>query len=221
MNIFQKIVSFLLSPLIAVGLVGTPAFKVVNVQPNANPDVQTKSFGASNFNPAQLQPFSLAGGGVAIGATTITLTSFNDINGTQLTMSVFGSKGYMTIEPSNKSREEQISFTGVSGNTLTGVKSVSFTYPYTETSGVSKSHPGGSVVVASNTSGFYSQFAILGNTSTWTGIQTFASSAIPQLASDTTNAQVSASPYNLVNYSTLASTSFAGSVPANTSPVAQ
>lgn len=172
----MNIKAFFTAILISFGLINpVPTFKYVEVKQN-QPQITLGS-----FNPVQLQPFSLAGGGVAIGATTMTLTTFNDINGVALTMASFGSKGYMTIEPSNKTKEEQISFTGVSGTTLTGVKSVGFAFPYTETSGFSKSHAGGAVVVASNTSGFYSQFAILGNTSTISGVWTFGSSTMPQL----------------------------------------
>jgi hypothetical protein len=66
------------------------------------------------------------------------------------------------MEPGNGSQEEQISFTGVTQNsngtaTLTGVKSVLFTSPYTETSGITKTHAGSTTVILSNDAGFYGQ----------------------------------------------------------------
>ena len=112
-------------------------------------------------NAVQAQPFALAGSGAIAGATSIILQSFKQIDGeTNLTMSDFGTTGYGTIEPGNGTQEEQISFTGVSQNsngtaTLTGVKTVLFTTPYTETSGLAKTHPGSTTFVISNDAGFY------------------------------------------------------------------
>jgi hypothetical protein len=109
---------------------------------------------------AQLQSTTLAGAGAAIGATSIILTSFKSIDGVNLSMTDFGSIGYATLEPNNGEYEEQISFTGITQNgngtaTLTGVKHVLFITPYTETSGLTKSHAGGTKFVISNTSKFY------------------------------------------------------------------
>ncbi len=110
--------------------------------------------------PAQLQNFTLAGSGVSIGATSLTLSSFRTIDGVDLVIADFGGLGYMTLEPGSRDREEQISFTGITQNTngtatLTGIKTVLFTTPFTETSGILKSHPGGVITVVTNTSGFY------------------------------------------------------------------
>lgn len=110
--------------------------------------------------PVQADSFSLAGAGAIIGDTSIVLKSFLDINGVQLTMPSFGTVGYLTMEPGNGTQEEQISFTGITANangttTLTGISSVLFITPYTKTSGLSKTHPGSTEVVISNTSGFY------------------------------------------------------------------
>lgn len=118
---------------------------------------------ADNLKYAQLQPFNLAGSGISIGATTITLTSFLSIDGVPLTMANFGTIGFGTLEPNSFQNEEQISFTGITQNlngsaTLTGVKHVEFLDPYTETAGVTKSHAGGVAFVISNTSGFYNTF---------------------------------------------------------------
>lgn len=112
--------------------------------------------------PVQAQTFYLAGSGAIIGATSIVLKSFQTIDGADLLTADFGSAGYLTIDAGNSTLEEQISFTGVVQNangtaTLTGVKSVLFTTPWTETSGLVKTHAGSAPVVISNTSGFYAQ----------------------------------------------------------------
>ena len=112
---------------------------------------------------AQLQLQTLAGSGVTIGDLSIILTNFHDIDGNLVTMTAFGTKGYGTLEPGSSDREEQISFTGITQNangtaTLTGVANVDFLYPYAETAGTDKSHPGGVTFVISNTSGFYDSF---------------------------------------------------------------
>jgi len=127
--------------------------------------------------PIQTQPFSLAGSGAAIGATSIIIKSLKGIDGALLAMADLGTKGYMTLEPNNGSQEEQISFTGITQNadgtaTITGVSSVDFKSPYTETSGVLTSHPGGSVAVLSNTSAFYSGYTNAANDVDITGIWT-------------------------------------------------
>lgn len=133
--------------------------------------------------PVQNQPTSLAGAGNSIGDTTLILSSFLAIDGTTpLTMAMFGSKGFATLEPGNGTNEEQMSFTGITQNangtaTLTGISTVLFISPYTETSGLTKTHPGGSQFVISNTSGFYNQFAILSDAETITGLWTFPNGA--------------------------------------------
>lgn len=133
-----------------------------------------------NFRFAQLQPFTLAGAGAIIGATTVILSSMTDIDGVALSMATdFGTIGYGTLEPGTGTQEEQISFTGLTNNangttTLTGVKTVDFQYPYTETSGLAKTHAGGTQFVISNTSGYYNQFPIKQNDETITGQWTFS-----------------------------------------------
>lgn len=131
---------------------------------------------------AQLQPFTLAGSGAVVGATTIFLTAFNSIDGVPLAMTDFGDKGFITLEPGSLDFEEQISFTGVTQNangtaTLTGVKNVLFLSPYTETSGLSKAHGGGVTAVVSNTSGFYNEFVSRANNEVITGLWQFPSGA--------------------------------------------
>jgi len=134
---------------------------------------------ADNFKFAQLQPFSLAGSGAVIGATSITLKSMTDIDGNALSMSgTFGTIGFGTLEPGNGTLEEQISFTGLTNNangtvTLTGVSSVTFTSPYTKTSGLLKTHAGSTTFVISNTSGFYDELTSKDDDETINGLWTF------------------------------------------------
>lgn len=121
--------------------------------------------------PAQTQPFTLNGAGQVIGDTTVTLASMKDIDGNLFTMASLGTIGYATIEPNSGTAEEQISFTGITQNangtaTLTGVKTVGFLTPFTETSGLAKTHAGGVKLVLSNTSGFYNKFANTQNSET-------------------------------------------------------
>lgn len=132
----------------------------------------------------QAQPFTLFGAGASLGDTSVTLSSFNGIDGTALAMGDFGTKGFLTLEPGSSSQEEQISFTGITTNsngtvTLTGVKTVLFVNPYTETSGLAKSHAGATRVVISNTAGFYGGIATKSNDETITGTWTYTSTAIP------------------------------------------
>lgn len=122
----------------------------------------------------QAQDFFLAGSGASIGDTTITLKSFETIQGDPITTSDIGATGYMTLEPGNGTQEESISFTGVTQNangtaTLTGVKTVLTVYPYTETSGLAITHPGSSLAILTNTAGFYNQFPARDNAETITG----------------------------------------------------
>lgn len=141
---------------------------------------------ATNQKFAQLQATTLSGAGSSVGDITLGLTSFKDIDGNVLSMSSFGSKGWGTLEPNNSSQEEQFSFTGITQNsdgtaTLTGVKNVTFLYPYTETSGVLKSHPGGSKMIISNTSAFYATLASTADDETISGVWTFTNPAVPRM----------------------------------------
>jgi hypothetical protein len=157
---------------------------------------------ADNFLFVQAQPTTLYGAGATAADTTLKLTSFVQIDGsTTLTMSNFGSKGFGTIEPNNGTQEEQISFTGITQNadgsaTLTGVSTVLFISPYTETSGLAKSHPGGVTFVISNTAGFYNQLTSKEDDETINGLWTF--SQFPQKSGSTTptaNAELASKAY--------------------------
>ncbi len=134
------------------------------------------------FRFAQLQPYTLAGAGAVIGDTTITLKSMTDIDGNALSMSgTFGDIGFGTLQPGNGTLEEQIAFTGLTNNsngtvTLTGVKSVAFVYPYTQTTGLLKTHAGSAPFIISNTSGFYDKLTSKSDDETITGHWTFTTS---------------------------------------------
>ena len=130
--------------------------------------------------PVQTQNFSLSGSGSSIGDTVLNLKSFKDILGVVLTMANFGTIGYGTLEPGNGTQEEQISFSGVTQNSdgtaqLTGVKHVLFKSPFTETSGMTITHPGSVVFVISNTSGYENTLLSTGGTQTVSGKKIFPS----------------------------------------------
>lgn len=173
---------------------------------------------SDNRKYAQLQPFTLAGSGAVVGATSINLTTFNSIDGVPLAMSDFGTKGFITMEPGSLDKEEQISFTGVVQNangtaTLTGVKNVAFLYPYTETVGLLKSHGGGVTLVVSNTSAFYDGFANKNDTETITQEWIF-----PSTEADRPKANADTDAVGLADYITfgqLSRTAMAGTVNAS------
>lgn len=102
-----------------------------------------------------------------------------DIDGNALSMaSDFGTIGFGTLEPGNGSNEEQICFTGLVNNsngtvTLTGISNVTFVYPYTQSSGLAKTHAGSTSFIISNTSGYYDQFPAKNDDSTVNGDWTF------------------------------------------------
>lgn len=141
---------------------------------------------ADNQRFAQLQTFRLGGAGSVIGDTTLLLSSFQTIDGSNLTMSDFGTYGYGTIQPDGGIYEEQIRFSGIVQNangtaTLTGVNSVGFTYPYSLTGNITKLHPGGASFVISNTARFYDQLVAKDNDETIFGIYTFTNPNVPRM----------------------------------------
>jgi len=105
--------------------------------------------------------YTLYGGGISSSDTSIVLTSFKiPVSDVPYSMGNFGdgvnAKGYLTIEPGSATKQEFISFTGLTQNsdgtaTLTGVsRGLAPVYPYTASTTYQKAHPGGSVVVISN-----------------------------------------------------------------------
>jgi hypothetical protein len=122
---------------------------------------------------AQTNTQYLAGSGVVVGATSIVLTSFNDIYGNALALTDFGSKGYGTLEP-DTTNEEAFTFTSVTPNangtvTLGGVSTALAKSPYTETSGLVRAHSGGTKLVISDNVAFWNTFGNKANDEVVTG----------------------------------------------------
>lgn len=145
---------------------------------------------ADNTKFVQAQDFKLSGGGVTSTATTINLASFKLPDGsTNITMSDFGDVGHGVLEPGT-SREEIVTFTGVTQNgdgtaTLTGVtRGVNFVDPYDEQSAYKQTHSGNALFRISNTSKFYSEFALKDNDESITGLWTFDDANRPLLDAD-------------------------------------
>lgn len=109
----------------------------------------------------QGQDWYLAGSGVNLSQTTVTILNFYlPDNITPVTMAMFGPIGYMTLEPES-SREENISFTGITNNgngtwTLTGVtRGLGFVFPGTQVLALRYAHAGGTKIRATNSFQFY------------------------------------------------------------------
>lgn len=167
---------------------------------------------------AQLQTFTLAASGVSAGDSSMVLTSFKTIDGTQLTMTSFGIQGFGTCEPGSGINEEQIAFTGIVANvdgtsTLTGIHTVLEVYPYTQSANFATGHAGGTSFVISNTSGFYDTFANKANDETITGTWIFTTATRPVLTADADTANNAA----LITFGQLARTAIAGASNASTS----
>lgn len=131
----------------------------------------------------------LAGNGVIVGATSAVLTNLTDIYGNVLTMSDFGSLGYITFEP-DTTNEESATFTGITANanltyTLTGLKTSLAKSPYTETSGLVRNHAGGTKLVVTDTAGHWNNFANKVNDETITG--RWGSATVPSAGNDYVN----------------------------------
>jgi hypothetical protein len=130
---------------------------------------------ADNNNFVQVQKLSLSGAGISLSDTSITLTSFKlPDRSTNVTMANFGDTGYAVLEPGT-SREENISFTGITQNaggtaTLTGVtRGLGFVSPYAAVSANRKAHAGGAILVISNSAPFYNELSGKDNDETITG----------------------------------------------------
>lgn len=128
-----------------------------------------------------------AGAGNIIGATSVVLTNLQDIYGNAITsMTSFGSKGYITLEP-DTSNEEAATFTGITVNSngtvsLTGVSTILAQSPYTETSGLVRQHSGGTKVVITDNVAFWNTFANKNDSNTFVILP--QSSATPTASTD-------------------------------------
>lgn len=109
----------------------------------------------------QAQKFRLSGSGCTSSATSIIVIDFTLVDGTAIAITDFNSLvGFATLEPGT-SKEESISFTGITANgdgtsTLTGVsRGLRFVSPYDVVVANKKAHAGGTIMVLSNSSAFY------------------------------------------------------------------
>jgi hypothetical protein len=124
------------------------------------------------------------------GDTTITLNDLEDIYGNTLTMADFGNIGYGRIDPDGDEVSESFTFSGVTANsdgtfTLTGIKTVLAKYPYTQTSGLARSHSINAIVRFTNTASFYDNFANKENDEIIDGTWTFDGDNLPRVDSYT------------------------------------
>src|SRR3990167_2636939 len=125
--------------------------------------------------------YTLSGAGISSSATSIPLTSFQIAGGTQpLLMADFGDLGCGTIQPGNSTKQEFISFTGVTQNsddtaTLTGVTRGLKPIPdYTASTTLQTAHAGGTTFVISNSPPcFYEGYAQITQNEVITGLFTF------------------------------------------------
>ena len=130
----------------------------------------------------QIPTAYLSGSGVIIGSTNVIVNSFTDVYGNTLSMADFGDKGYCTVEP-DTNNEESFTFTTVTLNvngttTLGGVSTTLAKSPYTETSGLSRAHVGGSKVVVTDNVAFWNTFPNKFNDETITGLYTFSQNPV-------------------------------------------
>lgn len=125
------------------------------------PDIQAPEELGRAVDAVATNNYVIAGSGISSSATTIILSSFTTpVSGVPYTMSHFGqggsAKGYLTIEPGSRTRQEIVSFTGLTQNsdgsaTLTGVTRGLLPFePYTASTTYATAHNGGSQVTVSN-----------------------------------------------------------------------
>ena len=123
----------------------------------------------------QGQKYTLSGSGVTSSQTTIPLNSFNLPDGTAIDSGDLATTNYGTLEPGT-SREEIISFTGLSGTTLTGVtRGLKFVSPYTEDSSLKSAHAGNAIFVLTNNPQVFQDFVDDSTDQTIAGVKTFSS----------------------------------------------
>lgn len=124
--------------------------------------------------------------GISSSATSARLRAFNDIYGNKLTMSNFGSIGYVTFEPGVTGKEEVSSFTGITDNgdgtqTITGLtRALLSKGPTYGAGGTARSHGSNTYVVVSNSGEFYNKFANWLTTGTSSAVWIFGSTTPPR-----------------------------------------
>ena len=174
--------------------------------------------GATNYNPTGGGTYRLQSS-ITSTQTTVPLSSFKEpVSNLAYTMSYLNSSiEYGTIEPSNNTNKEFISFTGITQNsdgsaTLTGVtRGLSFSYPYTASTTFQQAHAGQTIFILSNPPQLTNQYANKTNSEsinpcgTNCGTWTFASTSPPQY-----DANVTASGNQFVPFAQLNSIVVAG-----------
>lgn len=187
----QILISAIVAAVVSVG-----SFFGLNAQPKEVPlsppvqraiqkyvdeSMQQPTFGTTL--PIAGQTYNLYGSGLSQTGTSITLASFTVTQtGQKIQDSDLSDTFYITLEPGNPAKQEIVSCTTVVQNangsaTLSGcTRGLSPITPYTASSTLRFSHGGGTQVIFSNPPQFYNGFAILDNTNTFTGTNTFNTS---------------------------------------------
>ena len=159
--------------------------------------------------------YTLKGSGVSSSATSVDLSSFTiPQSGQKLQTADFGDIGYGTLEPGSASRQEIVSFTGVTQNgdgsaTLTGVtRGLSPISPYTASTTLQFTHSGGSRFIVSNAPQLFDEGAFKDNDETITGQWTFNTVLPSSTLSATTSNQFTNKTYvdNVANQGAATST---------------
>ena len=166
--------------------------------------------------------YYLSGAGVSASASTIGLTKFEIAGATQkLRMADFGDLGCGTIDPGNATKQEFISFTGVTQNsdgtaTLSGVsRGLAPISPYTSSTTLQKAHAGGSQFVISNSPPcFYEGYANRTSSTTITARWTYDVYPEISIGDATTSKQIITKSYadNLANNDAATSTESNGGI---------
>ncbi len=175
MNIFGKII-------VTVGLFLGSLFGYH--QPVQAPQV----FGDYNVSGGQTYRLQSS---ISSTQSTITLTSFKEpVSNLKYTMSYLNSSiEFATIDPSNNTSKEFVSFTGITQNSdgtalLTGVtRGLGFSYPYTASTTLQQAHSGQAIFILSNPPQLYNQFYNLSNNATTSpnSMLVFSSTTPPRL----------------------------------------
>jgi len=126
-------------------------------------------------NIIQGQKYTLSGSGITSSQTTIPLNSFNLPDGSAIVSGDLATTNYGTLEPGT-SREEIISFTGITGTSLTGVtRGLKFVTPYTADASLKNAHAGNTIFVLTNNPQVYQSFVDDTSAQTIGGVKTFSS----------------------------------------------
>lgn len=171
--------------VLAIAVVAAAVVWTAIIMTGMTPKVQAPMAASTSFLPVEGTQFTV-NSTVTASASTVSLSSFKTPDGRLLTMSDFGSVGYATLDPTDSTRLESISFTGITQNgdgsaTLTGVsRGLDFITPYTASTTLAKIHLVGSHMILSNSSAFYgneflfannngtsSRFIVISSTSPW------------------------------------------------------